>query len=305
MKPQTQKAQILVVTLFVLMIVAVIVVGVVSVASKDVLQTTADRQYTELYDAAERSIMGMIDVYSNPSVPLNNLTMPANLPAGYTCVPNSATCQENNGNPGAGQYLCTRAEAGIVNQLCIREARDIWEYELAKDDSLVMPLNNYRGQLTMAWIGNSALEFALHYYNTATGTYGVIHDVFDNNSILNSNGGDPFSDPFNNHAFPFQSESAQGIRFTLGNVTGVNANTRLDYLRITSRMRDDAGITLVDVTAQNAGLPNQVRVFDSTSYAQDDNHVFAQAVTQVPLFPQIINILHYGFLTDGSVTKTP
>lgn len=300
MQSNKKPAQILVVTLFVLMIVAVIVVGVVSVAGKDALQTTADVQYNQLYDAAERTIITIIDSYGSATTPLSNLTNSSLVPSGYTCQANNTTCP-------LGQYLCTRSETGVTNQLCIRDSRDISDYELSKDDSFVMPLNNYRGELQIAWVGEAALEFALHYYDTSTATYGVVNDLFDNNNplIFSSNGGDPFSDPAGVHALAFQTNASGGIRFNLSSTTGINANRRLDYLRITPRMRGDTGVILLDVTASSAGLPYQVRVFDSVSFASNDNHILAQAVSQVPLFPQIINILHYGLLTDSAVTKTP
>lgn len=294
MDSKRQPAQILVITLFVLMILAIIVVGVVAVANKDVLQATSDQAYNELYDAAERSIISIIDQYGSASTPLTNLTNSSLVPSGYSCT-----------SIGSGQYRCTRAETGITNELLVRDTTDIVDYELGKDDSLTLSLNNYRGEFQLNWAGEAAIEFALHYYDTSTATYGVITDVYDNNTqlVFNNNGGDPLNDPLGNHPITFQTYSGGGIRFNLASTVGINANRRLDYMRMTVRMRGDAGSTLLSIRPATSGLPNQVRVFEAASYASNSNHVLAQAITQVPLFPQIINILNYGLLTGSGVTK--
>ncbi|MBL8014842.1 MAG: hypothetical protein JNK26_01480 [Candidatus Doudnabacteria bacterium] len=293
MRHKHLSGQILVVTLMILIIIAIIVVGVVAVGSKDVLQSITDQRYNELYDAAERSIVGLIDKYGDPTEPLTNLTNSAQVPSGYSCALDPSV---------SGQYRCT--VNSVYNLLFVRDSRDVVDYELNKDDSLTLNMNGYRGTVVVSWTGTAALEFSL-IYNDA-GTIRNINDLYDNNSptIFTANGGNPLSDPNNTHAFPFVTNAGGGIRFNIGGITGLPAAATTYALRITPRMSGSAGNILLSVIPQNAGYPNQVRIFNGASLStQADVGVLAEAITQVPLFPQIANVFQYGFLTGGGIAK--
>lgn len=288
-----KSAQVLVVTLMVLIIVAIIVVGVVAVATRDVASTITDQRYNELYNTAERAITGLIDKYGDPTEPLSNLAQSTEVPAGYAC---------SLGGAFAGQYTCNFN--GSLNRVFIRDSRDVIGFELAKDDSLTLNMNGYRGNINVSWQGTAALEFSLIYNNA--GVISNINDLYDNNSpqIFTDNGGNPITDPRNTHAFPFANNPSGGIRFTVGSITGLPAGATTHSLRITPRMSGSSGNILLNVSGTAAGYPNQVRIFEAAVLPNNgDVGVLAEAVTQIPLFPQIVNLFHYGLLVRGQVVK--
>ncbi|MCA9379356.1 hypothetical protein KC640_02920, partial [Candidatus Dojkabacteria bacterium] len=271
------------------------VIGVAAVASRDVQQVVTNRNYSQLYDNAENGILEFVDKYGDIDQPLVSLTNPANIPSGYNCQPDIAI-------PGA--YKCTRTDGTDVNELTIYESKDVVEYELAKDKSFLVDLGGYRGNLQFTWTGDTALEFGLVYTNA--GKYYMIGDLYDTNTptVFTDNGGDPLSDPQGNHKFAFTS-LAGGVQFNVGSTIDLPAGAATLYLRVTARMQDNPGSTLLSISGPGAGFRNQVRVFHSYSYSSlDDVDVLADVVTQVPLFPQVAPIFHYVLLVDSAVTKS-
>lgn len=295
MKTKTWNAQILLVTLLVLMIIIIIVVGVVALANRDVVQTVSNQKYSELYNSAETTVLKLVDRYGKGSIPLSNLTAAANVPSGYACTADTVP----------GQYKCSRSETNVVNQLTVVDSKDVIDYELGKDKSFTVNLSGYRGEIQMNWTGNVAIEFGLIYQES--GVYKLIGDLYDTNNplIFESNGGDPLTDPSNNHAIAFATNpGVGGIRFTVGSTAGLPAGATTISLRVTARMTGTAGSTLLTLRGTGAGYPNQVRVFNSSSYSvQTGTNVLAQVVTQIPLYPQVASVLYYALLTNGIVQK--
>lgn len=294
MKKTILSAQILLVTLLTLMVVAIIVIGVAAVASRDVQQVVANRNYSQLYDSAENSILEFVDKYGDLDEPLVNVTNPTSIPAGYSCQPDTSI-------PGA--YRCAKTEGTTVNELTIYESRDVIDYELAKDKSFLVNLGGYRGEIQMTWTGSAAIEFGLVY--TDGGQYHMIGDLYDTSGVFTNNGGDPLSDPYGNHRFAFVNYPG-GVRFNIASTNGLPGGANTLYLRVTARMQDDPGSTLLSLSGPGVGFPNQVRVFHGYGYSTlDEVDVLADVISQVPLFPQVAPIFHYALLVDSAVNKAP
>lgn len=306
-KKSQPQGQILIVTLFVLMIVAIIIVGVVAVSSRDVLQLVISKRYDEFYDAAERTITGMITKFGSSSTTLSQLLNSSNLPSGYSCATDSVP----------GQYKCTRGgEPQRINDLFIRDSRDIVEYELGKDEPMTVNLGTYRGEMQISWTGAAALEFGILYY-TSDNNYHVLFDYYENvaDPVFTSYGGDPLVPNTDTHPFQFQSNPTGGIRFNINTAVGTNNPAYL--LRITPRMKGDGGTIRITVKPTGtSGYPNQVRVFEAASYGEtyidpttgefqnyDNADIYAAAQAQVLLYPQLPAVFHYGLLTPNLLRK--
>jgi Tfp pilus assembly protein PilX len=289
--PKFYRGQILVVTLLVLMVVGIIVVSVVSIANRDAIQTVSNQKYNDVYNAAESGLLKIIDKYGNPNTALTSLT---------------------NDFPGqcaslsAKSYSCTLVDTpnNKTNTIVVQDTNVIDSYQLDKDQSLILKLNGYRGEIDINWTGSAAMEFGLVY--DENGTIKVIGDLFDNANVFTESGNDPFLDPApSNHALPFQQNTSGigGIKFTVGNTTGLSATATTKSLRITNRMAGTGGNVKLSVTGQ-AGFPDQVRAITSAAYeTSTDLQLLATVKSQVPLYEQVAQLFHYALLVDSVVSK--
>lgn len=282
------RGQILAITLLALLIVAIVVIGVYNLTTRDVQQTVANREYQELYNAAETQIFQLIDKYGQNTTQLSTLTndFPGN------CVlaqPNTYNCQFQ-----AGQ---------TSTDMLIQDSSRVDRYELGKDEYIELALNGYRGDVFFSWEGQTALEFGLLYRITGIES-GFTFDLFDIASVFDSNGGDPLLNPFSNHQFPFISVGGGEYRFRVRDIRNLPPNAQTSTLRITAR-KPNPGPIYLNVRGEG-NFPLQIRKFTATSYNnQAQSNVVASVITQVPLKPQALSFFNYSLLVNSSVTKAP
>ncbi len=285
------RGQILVVSLLVLMVVGIIVVSVVSIASRDASQTVTNQKYDDVYNAAESGLLTIIDKYGNPTAVLSSLS---------TDFPGK--CTANNSK----SYTCSLVDAvnNKTNVVDIQDTNVIDNYQLDKDESLILNLNGYTGEIDINWTGSAAIEFGMLY--DQSGTIKIIGDLYDKVDVFTSSGNDPLLDPNpQNHAFPFQQNLSGigGIKFTVSSISGLPVGATPKSLRITNRMAGTGGNIKLDVTGQ-AGFPDQIRQITSAAYETSaDIKTIAKVQSQVPLYSQIAPLFHYGLLVDSVVSK--
>jgi hypothetical protein len=288
-----KQAQILVTTLLVLMIIAVIVVGVVSLASKDVAQTISNQQYEQLYNASEEAIFQVIEKYGQSAVSLSELQS----------VDYPTECAADLINGG---YRCEFINPTTdVSILQVADRATVTDYELGKDDNIVLQLSGYTGEIYLNWRGDAALEFALLYSDGGQIKY--IGDLYDKSGQVDAAGNDPILDPPpSNHAFPF-AEVTPGlptnIHFRIDGIVGLPVSAVPLALSVTARIRATGSTIGLDISG-STGLPNQVREFIATSYSPGSTlNVVAKVKAQIPLYPQTLPLFQYAFGVDGAVAK--
>lgn len=310
-KSQTKKtlpAQIMLVTLLTLMILAIITVSVVTSTRKDVQQTVNTREYESLFATSEESILTIIDKYGKLATDGKLVTLaglPQDMPADL------GNCVQDASN----EYSCVLKSqvdpSGVIttskeSEVSIKDIVSFNGYELSKDQSLTIDLQGYAGEIRLNWEGQAALDFGL-VYRTAAGEYGIIRDVYDLSATLDSTGGDPYADPQNKHSFAFaqhQSPASNSTRFILSGTTGLPANSTLILLTITPRIRPNGGIAINVSFGADGGLPTQMREILARSYdTANPNTVTASVRSLVPIFPQAAALLEYVLLVDGQVAK--
>lgn len=289
-------AQILVITLLALVIISIIIVGVFNLATRDVQQTVANREYERLYNAAESRIFELVDEFGKyTDVDLPSLVEPSSPSELRNIGTNCVTVDPS-------QINCDFKDGTTLVSMEIDDTDEIIDFELGKDDSITLDLSGYRGDIEFNISNSSAIEFSLVY--TLSGEPYVVNDFFDVDGVFSSNGGDPLSDPNGTHAFTFfPIAGTSNYRFTIGNISGLPLSARPEFITLTGR-RNAEGIALLDVSG-NAGFPNQIRRITTISYDQaTDTNVVARVVTQIPLAPQQLALFNYVLLTPDTVSKT-
>lgn len=287
--------QILVITLLALVIISIIIVGVFNLTTRDVQQTVANSEYERLYNAAEGRVFELVDeLGTNTDTNLSDL------------IATSSTSDLRNIASDCVVQLPTKIDCNfyegttIVN-MEIEDTDEIIDYELGKDDAITLDLSGYRGDIQFRISQGSALEFSLVY--TLSGEPYVINDLFDDQGVFDSNGGDPLSDPAGNHAFNFFPVTGSDYyRFTVGNIVGLPLSGQPEFITITGR-RNTQGLALLDVSG-NSGFPVQVRRISTVSYdPETQSNVVARVITQIPIAPQHLSIFNYVLLTPDVVAK--
>lgn len=292
------KGQIMVITLLVLTIITVIVVSVILIASKDVEQQTATKEYERYLDKAEQAIIGTINAFEDPDYDLSLIT---NDP---TLVDENASCSVS----GTG-VVCTITEEEDLSQvvMTIEDSKDIEEYTLQKDELFSMYLGGYRNLLRVNWTGQTAMTLTLGFRRS--GEYMSISDVFDPLGVMTSHGNDPLNDtPPENHAIafrPYLGDVQTSTEFVVGDTAGLLAADELINLSFRPIMDED-GYTLLTVRATGV-IDDQMRVYESTGYASDVDQFGTTpaptVITKVPLYPQIPSIFDYVLLTPSNIEK--
>jgi type II secretory pathway pseudopilin PulG len=300
-----QPAQILLVTILVLMIISIIVVGVVSLANKDVQQTVSQQQYEQVLNVAESNLLQFVNRYGGTSGAFS--TMIADNPLCSLISTTEFECD-----------LPVSSDA-IVTNLEIFDTNVVEDLELTKDESFELDLvsnpatgQGFRGKVLFNYTGTVALEFALTY--SQTGVVQTITDVFDvsGGQIYDVLQGDPLDNSDIKHPFNFVQEPTGEYSFLIHTIDGFAGTSRPISLRVTARMGPTETVTLLDITGNSGGLPlatagvfpNQVRKYITASYPEGENaSIVAKVIAQVPLLPQAAYFLHSGLLTPNDVTK--
>lgn len=285
MKTQKQsknlKAQILVLTLLSLFIISIIAVAIFNIASRDVRQTVQNREYARLQNIAENRVLELAARYANGSNSLSQVV---------TQLPCTQT--------GTTQYTCDNNSV-VSSRIILEDTNQITNYPLGKDEYFEIDLANYRGSFYFSFTGNAALEFGLITQNASSQLYRYYGSLFDLNNVFTNNGGNPFSDPSNNHFLNFVN-NVSFYSFNLNAVVPVNENPV--KLRITARMPSQGSISL-NLSA-DSGSPNFARRIASSTFDPNSaTGVVATVSTVIPIAPQALSIFDYALLTSGQVSK--
>jgi len=283
----TIRAQILVLTLLALFIISIIAVAIFNIASRDVRQTVQNREYTRLQNISENRVLELAAVYSNGATAISGI---ASQTAQLTCT-----------QTGTTQYTCIKADGTSVSSIILEDTNTMSNYGLDKDEYFELNLAGYTDSVYFSFTGTTALEFGLITQVTSTQAYKYYGDVFDINSILANSGGDPFTEPSNNHFFSFVNN---GTFYSFNLAAALPAGETTQRLRITVRKPQSGGIGLNLST--DVGSPNFARKITASTYDQATaTGVVAKVSATVPIAPQALSIFDYALLTDGAVNKVP
>ena len=296
-------AQIMVVTLITLMVLGIVTVSIVTTARQDVQQTVNTAQYEKLFATSEENILTILDEYGKTDATgklVSLSTLPTSVPTGLgSCTQlssNNFECNFNDAN-----------DADVESVLIVRDITDFDDYELGKDQSLTLNLGGYQGEVRLEWSGNAAIDLGL-VYSDFTGNYQIVRDLFDPTGLLDSSGGNPFTDPQPGglHPFPFVSfntPTSNSFRFNISSIDGLPIGATTELLTITARIPATSGvIALLDFEA-DALQPQMREVLATSDNIVDPVSSTATARTLLPLYPQNYSLLEYGILLNSQLAK--
>lgn len=305
---KTQKGQILIITLLVLTIVAIVTVSLVSLVNRDVEQVASTEQYEDAYNTSETQLKKVLDVYGKPGKSLTNIVTDFSSGEDINCR-----------GVGTNFYTCdvTGDEFSTVElttEITVKDTNKVTDFPIYKDRSFDMSLDGYLGTLNFAWDKNAAIEFELIYINTSTQEISSVRDVFDAGTprIYNSLASDdPYDAASTIHPFKYKrvtgGNGITDVAITIADIVNLESKTIAALgvkpltLKIMPRMADRFDSILLNVTAQNGGLPDQIREFTSKSYdvVGGDSTPVANIQTKVPLAAQPDSVLDSSIITNG------
>ncbi|BCX13865.1 MAG: hypothetical protein KatS3mg085_397 [Candidatus Dojkabacteria bacterium] len=284
-----KNAQIMLITLMVLVILGVIISGIVIILQSDTSQTVSNEKYEQLYNNAEENLKKIAKDYAAYTVSLSSI------PTNFTeCVEQIAgikyQCQFND-----SQFTTI----SVSNTTQIEESKVVSDYEIKKDEMFTINLNNYKNEIIFKWDRDSAIELGLLFQDSA-GQYRIVKDVFDPTNLFSSGTVNP-------HSFNFSPISGEdpnkSFSIDLSSVSSVGSTDNLLYLTVTPRMRDTFGSIRINIEPLDPStFPYQVRIITSSSLDQNDGQSpVVKLQTQIPLTPQIDSIFDYSLLSNGDI----
>lgn len=297
MSDKFKKAQVMLITLLVLIILGILIAGIVLVLRRDVEQTVSNVKFEQLFNSAEGNLQSLVSDFGDYTVSLNRL------PQTYS---ECRAIEENY------EYTCVFENSDYSSiltstELTVVDSREVADYEIQKDKTLALDINGYSQEIQVSWDSNVAIEITL-LYRDSSGNAQIIKDIFDKYNVLESlNGDDPFVDPQGIHAFTFSSISGEdqnrSFVTNIGTVLGLGLGDVPTTLLFTPRSSSSFASTRLSVQALNPSIfPHQMRVFRATSYDPSDGaSPVARLETQVPLTPQIDSVFDYALLTDSDI----
>jgi uncharacterized protein YpmS len=299
---KTKNAQVLLITILVLTIIGIVVVGIVSLSNRDVQQVVNSEKYETLYNTAETELRKIIDDFGRYDIALDS-----------TLTTKFNYCQPKQINV---EYECSIQDESLgstkfVTNLNIVNKKEILDFEVKKDRSLIINVAGYTSGLDISWDRAAAVEIGFIVRESAAPrNLKVIKDVYDLSGVYDSLvGNDPYNDTTNIHPFnytalstdPAQRQVSTRIILNAANVAGLLATDAPLYVTITPRIKEDIGSIKINVRPQTpAALPYQIREFTGTSFdGNDTSSPTAKVIAKIPLTPQIDSIFDYAILTNG------
>lgn len=292
MNTQRFKAQMLLITILVITVLSIVVLGIVSVAVQNSRQTIDNQIYEKVLNAGETGTLTWLEKYAKS----------ATLPTGGALDPACVTINTT-------KFQCTIVDADEIKTVSqVYDTNVVKDFELRKDSNFDIDLFNdatathYTGEIRLAWQGTAALELSLYY-----GEVGIsksIVEVLDRVNLYEAAIGDSLNSAAPNHPFNITLDPATGeYVFRISNIDGYNVNWRPTFISVVPRSKTVNSILLS--IRGDAGLPNQVRAFETVSTGANDTSAnkVAQVFTQVPLLPPGLSFLYSPFLVDGVVNK--
>ena len=302
-----KNAQILLVTLLVLMIVAIVIIGIVIISNRDIAQVSTNQKYEQLYNVAEVEIQRVIEKYGDGKRSLVDLSQDGELKDFIqSCTPVNQNIKkgfdcEVQGNNTAGLKLDTTLE--------VFDTKEMKDLRVYKDESLNLILNGYNQSLNIYWDQGVALEFVLNFF-IDTNTNNVwdvdeeiieIRDIFDKKNIFTS------KDQSNAFGFTPLTDRSGGVTLNINNISSLqsNNNYKTRSLALIPRTREDRSTPVIlSVTpADLASFPHQLRVFNIETYdSEDENSPFIEINSKLSLEPNIDSIFNYSLITENDIS---
>ncbi len=289
-----ESAQILVVVLLVLSIMAIFIMSVAVSARRDVFERVTNEKYEQYYSLSENRLLQLVQdskITSNISF----LTTKYPYVAGSGCRAIGVT------------YNCDfsdSAQTGSVDTLgtnvIIFDTATISDLPITKDSTFLVALvpGLNQPQITMSWTGAKvAWEISLDIRNSTTGEYFVLKDIYDGAGVLTPGP--------QTHIFGFVGATANSVTFNLNAYTGRAANYLMQDFRIKPIIKSGEQSTQLSMVGQT--LP-QVRQFTAkgvSSVASQTGNTSPTVILQVqlPLNPAPVAILDYVLRSETDVRK--
>lgn len=273
------QAQILVIVVIVIFVLSIIVIGMISVVTRDVEQSLSSSQYELSLHYSEEKLLSLVEDYSDRSIPLSK-------------IESIQECDQQSDS----KYSCVYSNEEITTMVNVQEKNSVENYELGKDQSINIILNNYRGKVEVSWTGKFALDFILQYQD-GNYEYKNIRDVADPQDLI-------FTGIINRPLGV--TVPTQGVNYAvidLGGINGIAANDYLLSLKVKALSKDES-VTLLSLNGTDS-FPMQIREFEAISYfgSGDANNSVPTMTSQIPLGGEEIGILDYVLRSNEVVTK--
>jgi cysteine-rich repeat protein len=286
-----RKAQILLTTLIILMIISLIVIFITSTVIKSGRMTALNYEYKAAYNNAEMNLLFLIDQLKTSDIDFEDIS--------HELSKNDWDCKESL-HVKRG-YVCQNdvlGDNGMETVIQIARDNTVLNYELAKEDYFDLILNdgfsgNYKGLVNLSWLGDSALELTF-VYQTPQGELKNLVEILDSNTnpVYHSTGNGQ-SSIFNHNLSSIENELS--LDFNQINYKVVPPRSIFKYLRIKSISKMEG--TVINIRPQVTGnqLPDQVITLSAVSYVKNKVESASPVVfSQIPLSPQLPPVLNMG-----------
>ncbi len=292
------------ITLLVLMVMAVVTVGVLSVLNRDVAQVATNDKYQQLYNVSENQITNFVQLFGLSGTDIGTL------PQTFSTCRSVAASNER-------KYECPLSDtngAGFqVNTIMtVSDKKRIDDKAIRKDESFTIDLTAYRNALQIYWDRDAAVEILINYVIDTNGNrvwdtgevVNTVKDIFDRASVYDSLvGQNPYSVSILNFSPVGGANQNRSFRFTVGAIDGFAANYLPLTLTIIPRSKSLTTESIIfDIEPIDySSFPYQLRTFNSASFdAADPSTPLAIVETTVPIAPQTDSIFNYSLLTNDS-----
>jgi cysteine-rich repeat protein len=283
------KAQILLTTLIILMVVSLTVLTITATTQRSARQTFANVEYDKSYNYAETRLIKALNEFADPEYDLANILVDG--------LAGSEKCEKDVGE----SYLCSYVEDDAVEGrrtiLKISQTNYLENYDLAPGEYFNIVLSgagsgNFNGVVDFKWAGVSAFDLQLTYQDTK-GDLQVIHEIIDPTQSTS----DPIyydtgeaSSGFLNKKIIQGSELK--LDFSQDNLSNLPAGSKLKSLKIKAVNKTSGATISVYPETQSNNFPDQAQKLEAFSYNTNNAEAPAPVVTaQIPLSPPVPEIL--------------
>jgi len=286
------EGQILVIVILVLFTLSIIVLGVIAIVSNDVEQSLGSKQYEISYNKSEESIQKILTDYADTDVSLAGVVNEA----GYSCSPSVLNA-----------YTCDFDYSDMQTTINVSDSDEVIDYELGKDETFKVVLNDYQGVVEVEWTGDVAMLFQVDYQQT-NGEYKSLTDMHDAGNFVTSGN---LEHPLGLN-IPVQTENRVIIDLAAIKSNLLLTGSKLAFfskftgLKMKALMKEDANVSTLLSVKGNAGFPIQVRRLESVSYPTGADSIVVSApvlITQIPFAGREPELMNYVIKTKSVLNK--
>ncbi len=282
---KTKPAQILVVTLMIMVVITIAITSIVSITLRNSQQVQLNTEYRRTYNLAESRLLSMID-----DVNKNNI----HESIGDGSVDFGGNCSVLTPGPQP-EFSCNfdESEPGYRSIANVRDTNVIENFELSANEYFNVILNNSVTSLELSWTGQTnAVELVLGYFSNFKDRQ--LTSIIDKNNVYSL----PTDPELSKSGFLTESAVAVENKVIINFSEVINLpapqNRELNYLRIKNISRG-GGTSLSLRASSGASLPNQLRVIDVFSYSNRNVESASPLITtRIPLSPPVSDIFNYS-----------